>query len=144
MNNLKPFKERSARDKFLLINTAILFTSGVTLHLITINSMESFLNNSILISNIAFFILLFVNYFYTSLGKFLTITKFIVIIAVINSNYAIGIDLAYLYIYFLIFVLLSSTNKILRFVNFKFSLACNFKESGYKVTSLACILNLPA
>jgi signal transduction histidine kinase len=107
MNNLKPFKERSARDKFLLINTAILFTSGVTLHLITINSMESFLNNSILISNIAFFILLFVNYFYTSLGKFLTITKFIVIIAVINSNYAIGIDLAYLYIYFLIFVLYS-------------------------------------
>ncbi|MEN8702692.1 MAG: ATP-binding protein [Polaribacter sp.] len=136
MNNYFSLKDKSVRDKFLIINTAILCLSGNLIYFLTLGKVAPFLSNAVLISNFSFLVVFFVSFYNIQVGRYLNILSFLAFVVIINSNFSVGIGMAYFYIYFIIFTIFSyRKDKVIIFSLSGLTLFCWIGSTLYRIYS---------
>ena len=134
MNRYISFKKRPLREKFLIINTAISCLSSTIIYLLILGKVAPFLSNILLISIFLFLILTFISFYNITLGKYLNILNYLIIIGIINSNFSVGVGMAYFYVYFIIFTIFSyRKNKVAIFLLCALTLLCWLSSTIYRV-----------
>lgn len=134
MNKLNTFKNKSSREKFLIVNLAISGLTSIIIYFLTIGIIDSFLSKLLLISTFTFLTLSFIGFQNFTIGRYLNILSYLFFIAIINSNYRVGIGMGYFYVYFIIFAIFSYTkNKVSIFILCGFTLLCWLGSTLYRI-----------